>query len=362
MKLFVSIAFFLMALLQINAQEINQKTIVLSREIKTVPEGRRRILKSNQKLKIEISDGTLKSGTLCNASFLSNPSIAAGIYKGDYQSSVGYGIFFRELEKIPFSNINSYSILATSFFESSTLNQLEFRKPEEIGTSLLEFNAGETVFVGNCINAIEMIEEDLLSRNIDKFTSEPVNWDIKSILRMKGPSELITAFGQDNIKQVDFDGENSNTAEKTFQIFSNGMNALKVVFRKGGVANISTKNVGSKWKFPYGLNVGDSLEKVIRINNKDFEVYGFEWDYSGLLKSWNGGRLEKSNMSLSLATSPKSDQVLYAQLLKTQQDIIRQQRSEGKQGAGASTVIFNVSHPLLRRVGLVVDEISISND
>lgn len=343
-----------------NGQEIDRKIVVITKEMKTVPAGKKWVLKSNTKVKIQVSDGSLQSGTVCNASFLSNPHMAGSIYKGDYRNSMGYGFFFTKIEKAPFTNDNIYSLYPISFFDKSfTLSQLNYMKPENIGISILQFSAGETVFVGNCIEAIELIEEDATQKYYNNVSNYPaINWDIKVILKMKTPFDLIKAFGKENIEADNKDG---NIDSNTFTVFKNDKNSLQVIFGKEGVTYVSCRKKGGNWKFPFGLAIGESLPEVIKINNKDFLIYGFEWDYAGMLSSWNNGRLQNSGISISISTTDKSNEKLYNELLKEQQRIIKQQHSQGKADAGAHTVFFRTDNLLLRKVGFVVEEINIRN-
>jgi len=41
-----------------------------------------------------------------------------------------------------------------------------------------------------------------------------------------------------------------------------------------------------------GIGVGTTLKVLERLNGRPFELAGFDWDYSGTVTSWLGGRLE----------------------------------------------------------------------
>ena len=56
----------------------------------------------------------------------------------------------------------------------------------------------------------------------------------------------------------------------------------------------------TKWKLPYGLKVGMSLQELEAINGKPLSFYGFEWDNGGLVFDWNKGNLETKNISCML--------------------------------------------------------------
>lgn len=49
----------------------------------------------------------------------------------------------------------------------------------------------------------------------------------------------------------------------------------------------------TQWKTIEGVSIGTTLEDLERINGKKFFFYGFEWDYAGLVASWNDGNLNE---------------------------------------------------------------------
>ncbi len=49
----------------------------------------------------------------------------------------------------------------------------------------------------------------------------------------------------------------------------------------------------SAWKITPGISLGTSLKTLEQINGKSFVLLGFEWDYSGSVVSWNGGKLSR---------------------------------------------------------------------
>jgi hypothetical protein len=46
-----------------------------------------------------------------------------------------------------------------------------------------------------------------------------------------------------------------------------------------------------KWHFASGISIGTDLQTLERLNGKSFQLYGFAWDYSGTVSSWNAGKL-----------------------------------------------------------------------
>lgn len=50
----------------------------------------------------------------------------------------------------------------------------------------------------------------------------------------------------------------------------------------------------SLWKLTQGITLGTSLKTIERINGGRFTLLGFQWDYSGTVVSWNGGKLSRA--------------------------------------------------------------------
>ncbi len=48
----------------------------------------------------------------------------------------------------------------------------------------------------------------------------------------------------------------------------------------------------SEWKVA-GIGMGDTLERVIAINEGPINFFGFEWDYAGTVADYRGGKLEQ---------------------------------------------------------------------
>ena len=49
---------------------------------------------------------------------------------------------------------------------------------------------------------------------------------------------------------------------------------------------------GSKWRVHPGAGIGTDLRAIERLNGKPFVLYGFGWDYSGTVATFDGGRLD----------------------------------------------------------------------
>lgn len=72
----------------------------------------------------------------------------------------------------------------------------------------------------------------------------------------------------------------------------------KQVIVQWAVPEVKPKAVivsGTRWKTESGVGIGVTLEKLVEINQAPVSFAGFEWDYSGFITSWGGGRLESTD-------------------------------------------------------------------
>ncbi|MVN23498.1 hypothetical protein [Mucilaginibacter arboris] len=143
------------------------KTVFLTKFPKTVPIGKKWIVEANKPTKIQVGQGVLNSGSFCNAMFLSNPQIVYNINRGTIYEAESFGIIFKNLEKVPYTNDITYNITPVSFIDKTfSLSKLQTTSPENVGAKKLEFMAGESVFIGNCLESIELVEVSMTPQEI----------------------------------------------------------------------------------------------------------------------------------------------------------------------------------------------------
>ena len=78
------------------------------------------------------------------------------------------------------------------------------------------------------------------------------------------------------------------------------------------ISRIRIEKEATKWKSKEGITIGTSLEELIKLNGKDFSFYGFEWDYSGSLNSWEGGKI---NPDLKVVLTPDNPAAIFPALI-----------------------------------------------
>jgi len=143
------------------------RKVILTEEVKVVPKGKKWILKAGETTRVQINPDVLKSGSLCNALFLSSPRMISRINKGDYFSGESFIIIFKNPEKVPYTNDFTYDFTIISIADKTfNINELENMNPEDVGLKHIEFKEGESLFVSNCLLSIEIIETNLSSAEL----------------------------------------------------------------------------------------------------------------------------------------------------------------------------------------------------
>ena len=77
----------------------------------------------------------------------------------------------------------------------------------------------------------------------------------------------------------------------------------------------------STWRVAPGVGIGSTLAELEQLNGRPFQLAGFEWDYSGTVSSWEGGRLDSlwgKHVLLRFAVDTTADVALVRQVLGDQ--------------------------------------------
>jgi hypothetical protein len=191
------IFFLLMPLIKFSAQEthLNQKQIILSNHVQTVPEGKVWKLQRDKPIKVQFNPGTLESGSLCNAWLLTKPSIVSFIRSGSIFESNIYNVIISDFKKIPYTNDITYLIYPISFIDKSVEpSELMNKLPEEVGMKELVYFENESVSVGQCLLSLEITEYDLSKKE-------------KKILAMKKEEYIKSQSNIDNNFNIPFKTE-----------------------------------------------------------------------------------------------------------------------------------------------------------
>ena len=173
-----------------------------------------------------------------------------------------------------------------------------------------------------------------------------LKFDAVKLFRFKTVKEVSDYYGADNVKVETVYSEGTPTG-KSLVIFPNTENRIDLFFNtdESNFIQASFSGLNSEWKAPMNLKIGMPLNDLIKINNKDFTIFGFGWDYSGSLNSWDGGNLDNIGVSVTMKEDVNSksyqNQSLYNQVLGDKS--------------------FSTSNNIIKGLGLTVSEIRITN-
>lgn len=151
-----------------------QEIITLSKYPQQVPAGKKWVLKTDQELLVEVSYGVLNTGSMCNARFLSTPGILAGVVEGEYgRPNEVYGLLFKDASKAAYYNNQTFSLVPVAIVNSDfNLSELRTKSPENIGFRSISFLPDQKVFVGECLNSIQLIELNLTKQELQAIEDE----------------------------------------------------------------------------------------------------------------------------------------------------------------------------------------------
>ena len=173
---------------------------------------------------------------------------------------------------------------------------------------------------------------------------DPYDWDVRNIFPITSQDQLIAKYGQGNVATRDVYDLEGNNLGQGYIVFPDTDNEMELFLDgdKGKVITFTREN--SKWKSPFGIKVGDPLEKIVKVNGRNFRLNGFEWVNSGMVDSWEGGAMDGKGVTLVFKAVNSGDPKLYDQVtgdkkVKTDQSVLK------KLGVVVEKVSFKTTPP-----------------
>jgi hypothetical protein len=161
-----------------------------------------------------------------------------------------------------------------------------------------------------------------------KPAEDGYNWDVRTLFKLRKPEQLEELYGKEHVTShgaTDLQGNDAGTA---YYVFPDTDNEMEVIFDgENGTAITFTKE-HSKWKSPFGIKVGDPLDKVTKVNGRPFKINGFEWENGGTVDSWEGGAFAGKGVGVLFKANNTGDPKLYDQVtggkkIKTDQSVLK---------------------------------------
>lgn len=110
---------------------------------------------------------------------------------------------------------------------------------------------------------------------------------------------LVVQLGADNVVKDRLHIGEGEWVQGTI-LYPNTKNELLIYWQNEDfktIRQIIVSKPGSEWQTKSGIQIGQSIKEVTRINGAPFNLTGFQWDYAGKTLNWQGGTLS-SHLSL----------------------------------------------------------------
>ena len=139
--------------------------------------------------------------------------------------------------------------------------------------------------------------------------------------------DLQQVFGDNNLQDtIDYGAEGMDSFIVT-KIYSNTPKELVVNWQLNkfhkAIAMVDCLQENSPYQTADSLQVGSTLEKLLKANGQKINFYGTGWDYGGLITSYNKGKFDKSNIFFSLNSREDAENVMGDQELNTDQPKVK---------------------------------------
>jgi hypothetical protein len=141
-----------------------------------------------------------------------------------------------------------------------------------------------------------------------------INWEVRDIFKIANPQQLAQAYGTTNIAVRMAQDLSGNDIGKAYYVFPDTDNEFELIFLGDTAKIVSFSRENAKWKSPFGIKVGDPIEKLVKMNGRDFRFNAFEWTDGGTISSWQGGQLDNKGVYLLLKAVRSGDNKLYDQV------------------------------------------------
>lgn len=179
---------------------------------------------------------------------------------------------------------------------------------------------------------------------------------LEDILQCVSLQGLEKRFGKENVKK-DVLIETGEGQFKATKIFPNTDKEVEIYWKDGKdfkeIQDVMVKSaigddgnlaVKSPWVSREGLKMGMKLSEVVALNGKTFTMTGIGWDLGGTVMSWEGGKLDKKNVSVRFNDYSNNQGGLTE---KEYNSIIGDRE-------------FDVAHSVIQKLNPIIDQLDVS--
>lgn len=117
-----------------------------------------------------------------------------------------------------------------------------------------------------------------------------------AVHRSDSEADLIQRYGALNVRRDTIALGEGESAPGTTLFASDSLRRVEILWRDtigfGHPYSVEIRGAASRWIVAPGVSLGTTLAELERLNARPFLLFGFGWDYSGTINSWEGGRLD----------------------------------------------------------------------
>jgi hypothetical protein len=122
------------------------------------------------------------------------------------------------------------------------------------------------------------------------------------VIKCEGPfgrnashADLVKAFGSNNVVYEDIDGAEGEKIKTSVLYPKDAKAKLEIIWGDEKARRRPTIRARdqSAWASANGIRIGMAIADVETMNGRPFTLSGFDWDYGGRVKDWQGGELAK---------------------------------------------------------------------
>lgn len=127
--------------------------------------------------------------------------------------------------------------------------------------------------------------------------------------------DLINTYGAENVKRETVGRRWGETIPATI-LFPDSKNQITIEWLDGKpyqrIKRLRIEGEGSDWQTEEGIKIGTTFDELLRINQRPFKFYGFDWEYEGKTDDWQGGNIHKY---MTVYLSPKNPKAVFPAML-----------------------------------------------
>ncbi|HEX4876263.1 MAG TPA: hypothetical protein VFV31_06290 [Chitinophagaceae bacterium] len=169
-------------------------------------------------------------------------------------------------------------------------------------------------FIG-CQNKNETKSTDDNSPAVDSAATTDINYykvDLiqvtdsawGSVTKNTNYEDLLSIYGEQSVKDERICGPECIDSLDVTQVYPGTEKAFTIYWKEKRyhqkIDMIICDTEMSPYRTASDIGIGSSLQDLLELNGRQISFYGFGWDYSGGIISFNGGRLEKSRIHYNL--------------------------------------------------------------